>query len=165
MRILGIDPGYDRCGIAIIEKKPQKNTLIASACITTDPKKPFTARLLHVAERIEEAIITHTPAALAIETLIFNNNQKTALHVAEVRGAIMYLAGKYRIPFFEYSPQQIKAAVSGSGRGSKEDVARMVHLLLVLEKKKRLDDEYDAIATALTHSAIHRTVDSENGSV
>lgn len=157
MRILGIDPGYDRCGIAIIEKKDGKESLVYSTCIQTHKNDSFIARLAQVVGTVEQTITTHSPAALSIETLIFNKNQKTALRVAEVRGALLYLAHTHNIAVFEYSPQQIKSAVAGSGAGSKTDVARMVHLLLRLPPQKRLDDEYDAIAAALVHSAIHRS--------
>lgn len=156
MRILGIDPGYDRCGIAVLEKTNGKEKLLASACIETDARTPFIERLAEVIQGIDEHIRTYAPQALAIETLIFNNNQKTALRVAEVRGAIMHHAHTGGLTVHEYSPQQIKSAVAGSGRGSKIDITRMVHVLLTLPAKKRHDDEYDAIAIALTHSAIHR---------
>lgn len=157
MRILGIDPGYDRCGIAILEKTSGKEKLLASTCVETNARAPFIERLAEVVQGVDEHVRTYAPQALAIETLIFNNNQKTALRVAEVRGAIMHHAYARGLTVHEYSPQQIKSAVAGSGRGSKTDITRMVHVLLALPAKKRRDDEYDAIAIALTHSAIHRT--------
>lgn len=156
MRIIGIDPGYDRCGIAIIEKLHGKESLIYSTCIQTQKDDPFTQRLATVVGAVQEVVQTYSPVALSIETLLFNKNQKTALRVAEVRGALLYVAHTHSIEIFEYSPQQIKSAVAGSGAGSKKDVTRMVELLLRLPKQKRLDDEYDAIAAALVHSAIHR---------
>jgi crossover junction endodeoxyribonuclease RuvC len=156
MNIIGIDPGYDRCGIAVLHKDARTETLVYSTCVQTHKGDTFIQRLCDVTNAVDACIRTHAPDALAIETLVFNKNQKTAMHVAEVRGAILYTAHTHGVPVFEYTPQQIKSAVAGSGAGSKTDVTRMIHMLLKLPAQKRLDDEYDAIAAALVHSAVHR---------
>lgn len=156
MRILGIDPGYERLGLAVVEKTSGKETLVHSECFQTDAKLPFPERLELVGDAIERVIKEHGPEHLALENVYFNTNQKTAMDVAAVRGVILYVGRKNNLKLFEYTPPQIKSAIAGSGRGSKKDVIAMVHHLVVINKEIRLDDEYDAIAVALTHSAIHR---------
>ncbi|MDO8566708.1 MAG: crossover junction endodeoxyribonuclease RuvC [bacterium] len=153
MRILAIDPGYDRLGIAVLEGSASRPTLIWSDCVL--PKKGVKAdRLAHVSRAITSAIKEYTPRALAIETLFFSVNKKTALGVAEARGAILAAAGIASIPVVEYSPQQIKNAVTGYGGADKRAVARMVPKLLALPEKKRFDDELDAIAIGITALAV-----------
>lgn len=154
MRILGIDPGYERLGVAVVERTDGKEQLIFSDCIRTSATLPFNERLLAIGTAVELIIAEHAPEALAYERLYFNTNQKTAMGVAEVRGVISFVCSQAGLPVHEYTPPQIKMALSGWGHASKAQVADMVHRLITLpEKKKRLDDEYDAIAVALTHLA------------
>jgi crossover junction endodeoxyribonuclease RuvC len=161
MRILAIDPGYDRLGVAIIEGDPSRPTLLMSACV--EPAKGLREdRLAEVSQAITGAIKDYSPNALALETLYFSTNKKTAIGVAEARGAILAAAGAARLPVLECSPGQVKLAVAGHGGASKADVARMVPKLLTLPQKKRRDDELDAIAIgitalALAGSTIHTT--------
>ena len=156
MRILGIDPGYERLGLAVIEKGSGKETLIHSECFQTDAKLSFHERLHLLGIAIDRVITEHNPEHVALENIFFNTNQKTAMDVAAVRGVIIYLGRTHNLETFEYTPPQIKAAVGGSGRASKKEVATMLHHLIDINKEIRLDDEYDAIAVALTHSSIHR---------
>jgi crossover junction endodeoxyribonuclease RuvC len=128
-----------------------------SACVT--PEKGATAdRLAHISRAVSNAITTYAPDTVAIETLFFSINKKTAIGVAEARGAILAAAGLASLPVVEYSPQQVKNAVTGHGGADKAALARMIPMLLTLPKKKRLDDELDAIGigiTALARSTIH----------
>ena len=156
MKIIGIDPGYERLGIGIIEKGSGKETFIFSECFQTDPQLPYHERLFVIGEHLSTILEQHTPSHLALENVFFNTNQKTAMDVAAVRGVILYIGRKYGLDIFEYTPPQIKSAVAGSGKASKQNVATMIEHLISIPVKKRLDDEYDAIAVALTHSAIHR---------
>ncbi len=157
MRILGIDPGYERLGIAIIEKtETSKEILVHSECFRTQPSAPFQERLHALGVHLSELMRSHTPHHVALENIFFNTNQKTALDVGAVRGVILYVSGQHSLPVFEYTPPQIKVAITGNGRASKKDVETMVHRLVALDTTSRLDDEYDAIAVALTHSAVHR---------
>lgn len=149
MRILAIDPGYDRLGVAVIEGDPSRPTLIMSDCVRPEVGARA-GRLARVSSTVTAAINTYAPDALAIETIFFSINKKTALGVAEARGAILAAAGASSIPVMECSPQQVKGAVTGNGRADKAAVARMVARLLALPKKKRLDDELDAIAIGIT---------------
>ncbi len=153
MRILAIDPGYDRLGVAVIEGDSSRPTLIVSDCVL--PKKGLHEdRLAEIAGAVSTAIATYAPDALAIETLFFSVNKKTALGVAEARGAILAEAGGAGLPVIECSPQQVKLAVTGYGGSQKAAVASMIPRLLSLPKKKRLDDELDAIAIGITALAI-----------
>ena len=154
MKVLGIDPGYGRCGVAVLEKNNGgKEMLLYSDCIETSAKADFGARLMHVADECARLIREHTPDVVALEKLYFQTNQKTAMHVAEVRGALLNVAAGIDIPVFEYTPGEVKSAVAGSGRADKIAVAKMIHALVKIDKKINHDDEYDAIAIALTHLA------------
>ena len=154
MKILAIDPGYERLGIAVLEKLPkQKETLLYSDCFKTSAKLPFPERLLAIGDETARLMEKFSPDAFVLEKLFFKNNAKTAMHVAEVRGALMYLAISGGIPLFEYTPLEIKMAIAGYGRGDKQQVIDMVGKLVKIEKKIEHDDEYDAIAAGLTHIA------------
>jgi crossover junction endodeoxyribonuclease RuvC len=150
MRILGIDPGYERLGISIIESG-QKPKLVFSDCFKTLAKDEHSKRLAQIHKEIENIIKKYKPEKLGIETLFFNKNVKTAIKVAEARGIILALAEKSGLEIFEISPQQIKIAVTGYGKSDKNAVAKMVPLLVEIDKEKsiNLDDEFDAIAAAL----------------
>ena len=159
-RILGIDPGFDRLGVCILDKEENKESLVFSTCITTSKKDSFEKRLVGIGEQLTNILEKHTPNELAIETLFFTTNQKTIITVAEVRGICIYLAHKYGLSIHEYSPPQIKVAVTGYGKATKEDIASMVPKILGKPLKiGTLDDEIDAVAIALTHSA-HRKMTS-----
>lgn len=158
MKILGIDPGYDRVGVAILDTEP-KDTLVHSECIKTNPKDNFTERLYQVGRAVHSLIERHSPEALAIETLLFNTNQKTALKVSEARGVIVYEAMRAGLRIYEYSPLQIKNAVTGYGHASKDQVDSMTRNLVSIEKERVIDDEMDAIAISLTCSASYTQED------
>lgn len=149
MRILAIDPGYDRLGIAIVEGNASKPTLVWSDCILPE-KGDSGKRLACVSLAVNAAITTYSPDALGIETLFFSVNKKTALGVAEARGSVLAMAGIAGLPIIECSPQQVKLAVTGYGGADKKAVANMIPQLLALPKKKRFDDEFDAIAIGIT---------------
>lgn len=152
-RILGVDPGYGRIGIAILEKYGQNNKLIYSECFETDPKLSHSKRLLALSQKIEMVIDYHKPNEMAVETLLFNKNQKTALQVAEARGVILNEGAKRNLVIKEFNPNQIKLAITGYGKSDKRQIIDMIHKILKIEKKKH-DDEYDAIAIALTCGAM-----------
>jgi len=149
MRVLAIDPGYDRLGIAVLEGSASRPVLVWSDCVTPE-KGPGSQRLAHISQAITKAIKKYAPEVLAIETLFFSINKKTALGVAEARGAILAAAGASSLLVQEYSPQQVKLAVTGHGGADKKAIAKMVPQLIALSEKKRLDDELDAIAIGIT---------------
>jgi crossover junction endodeoxyribonuclease RuvC len=150
MKVLAIDPGFGRCGVALLEGAGAQALLVYSSCIETAPKSPFTERLLEVGNEILRLIDLYDPETIAIEEIYFTNNAKTAIHVAEIRGMLIYLAASHHIPLVEYNPLAIKIAITGYGRATKAEVTKMVEKLVTLPEKKMLDDEYDAIALGLT---------------
>lgn len=151
MKILGIDPGYDRLGIAIIEKvSGKKEEVVYSNCFTTSPKEAITERFFKIGQEVSRIIDQFQPQKMGIENLFLSKNQKTAMRVAEARGIIIYEATKRNLPICEYSPMEIKMALTGDGTSDKSRIIKMVNLLVKLPNKKALDDEYDAIAVALT---------------
>jgi len=148
MRVLGIDPGYDRLGIAVLEGDPSRPTLIWSDCVLP-PKGAKEVRLAAVSRAIEHAITEYSPDAMAIESLFFSKNTTTALGVAEARGAILAEAGKAGLRTIECSPQEVKLTVTGYGAADKASIMLMIPKLIALPPKKRLDDELDAIAVGI----------------
>ena len=157
---MGIDPGYGRLGIAIIESKVEKPILIHSECFETSRKLPHPERLELVFRKIQEVIKKFKPGKLAIETLIFSKNVKTALKVAEVRGVVIATSQAAGLHIFEYHPNSIKITVTGYGKSDKRQIIFMIGKILSLKKNLsasetgfKYDDEYDAIAVALTCEA------------
>jgi crossover junction endodeoxyribonuclease RuvC len=157
MRIIGIDPGYDRLGIAVIDKpRSGKEVLLHSSCLQTSSKDTIYARFGEIGVEVSRIMDEFKPDALSIETLFISNNQKTAMRVSEARGIIMGEAIRRNISIYEYGPREIKAAITGDGSSDKAMVTKMVRLLVSIPPKKTVDDEYDAIAVALCHSAHNR---------
>jgi crossover junction endodeoxyribonuclease RuvC len=157
MKVLSIDPGFERLGVAVLEKDRSSESLVFSTCLRTKKTDTFVDRLFILGSLLEQIISEHLPTHLAIESLFLSTNQKTAMHVAEVRGMILYIARKHHLEIFEYTPLQIKTALTGHGKADKTQVAFMVEKILSLPIEKRLDDELDAIACGLTHLAYYRT--------
>ncbi len=150
MIILGIDPGYDRLGFAVISKNlGTKEVLLESGCLTSEKKDDFADRLHTLGQKLENIFSHHRPNLLVIESLFVTKNQKTAMRVAEVRGLILFLAGKYGTKVKEMSPPAIKLAVTGYGKADKNQVTTMAKLLINIPVAPKYDDEFDAIVIAL----------------
>lgn len=161
LRVLAIDPGYERLGIAVAERviegpRRGKDVLLFSECFQTSTKAAFPVRLRALGEEIARVIEEFEPTVLAIETLFFTNNQKTAMNVAEARGVIVYEAARHGLPIAEYGPGQIKNATTGYGKSDKQQVTSMIPKLIEITKKIEYDDEYDAVACAITCLASYR---------
>ena len=156
MRVLALDPGYDRLGVAVLERENGKEKLLYSTCIETSRDETLHKRLFQIGEAVEKLIIKHIPQAIGIETLFFNKNVKTAIGVAQARGIILFLAQKAGCAVYEFGPQEIKVAVTGYGKSDKTAVIDMVKRLIVNAPKTALDDEYEAIAVGITTLAHHR---------
>jgi crossover junction endodeoxyribonuclease RuvC len=148
LRVLGIDPGFDRLGLAVIEGDPSKPVHVWSDCVIP-PKGTVAERLSAVYKAVQDTIKEFAPDKIGIESLFFSVNVKSALGVAEARGAVLAAVGAANVPVQECSPQEVKLAVTGYGAADKAAVARMIPHLIVLPPKKRLDDELDAIAVAI----------------
>jgi crossover junction endodeoxyribonuclease RuvC len=156
MRIISIDPGYERMGVAIIEKTKEKEILVYSECFKTSVKIPHEERLKLIGQEIESLIKKYKPDAMAIETLFFKNNQKTGMKVSEARGVMLYVASCAGLEVKEFSPMAIKIAVTGHGMSDKEQVIYMVKRLIKIDQEIKYDDEFDAIAVGLTCFAVSK---------
>ncbi|MES2213838.1 MAG: crossover junction endodeoxyribonuclease RuvC [Patescibacteria group bacterium] len=156
--VLAIDPGFDRAGIAVLIKENSKEKVLYSDCIVTNRKHTQEIRLLQIGEEVAKAIKAYKPSHLALEKLFFSQNVTTGIRVAEARGVILYEAGRAGLSVFEYTPQEIKAAVTGYGKASKGDMERMVGKLVTLDHTPQHDDEIDAIAVGITHLATHKGI-------
>ncbi len=149
-RILAFDPGFERLGVAVVEKQNGKETLLYSACLRTSASLSFHERLHILGSGAEKLIQEFTPHAVALEDVYFAKNAKTAMKIAEVRGMLAYIASKHHLPVYQYTPLQVKVAITGYGKSDKAAVALMIPRLVQLPKRARLDDELDAIAVGLT---------------
>jgi crossover junction endodeoxyribonuclease RuvC len=150
MRVLAFDPGYERLGVAVVEKIDGKEILVHSECVHTSASLSFPDRLKLLGASAEAFIKKYKPDAISLEDLYFAKNAKTAMKVAEVRGMLLYIAASRDIPLYQYSPSEVKVAITGYGQSDKTAVFAMVSRLVSLPERKRLDDEVDAIAVGLT---------------
>jgi crossover junction endodeoxyribonuclease RuvC len=158
MKIIGIDPGYERVGIAVLEKNKtdRKENVLYSNCFKTNAKLSLDERIFLIGKEIEKVIKEFSPEVMAIEKLFFENNAKTAMGVSEARGAIVFVAQNLGLKVLQYTPLQIKSAVTGYGKADKSAVHMMVHKLVTLPKDVKQDDEIDAVAVAITGFATER---------
>ena len=155
MKVIALDPGYDRCGLAVIERDSSgKETILTSTCLTTNKEDLFEHRLVSIVREFRSYIEKYKPDACALETLFFAKNQKTAMHVAEARGALILTVTELNVPLHEFTPKQVKVAVTGDGAATKQQVMMMLPRLIQIEKEIKYDDEYDAIAVGLTASVV-----------
>jgi len=152
MPFLGIDPGFDRIGWAILEPQPKKARIVASGCIQTDKTATLIKRYAHIDSELLRIIQSYKPSECGIEKLFYEKNAKTAMQVSEARGVILSCLFRNSVEVYDYTPLQIKSSVTGNGKATKQEVAKMVQLLTTCEKLPKLDDEVDAIAAALCHS-------------
>ncbi|MEI6887461.1 MAG: crossover junction endodeoxyribonuclease RuvC [bacterium] len=158
MKIIGIDCGLAITGWGIIEKTKILNQAVAIAygAILTPKENTTQERIEMMYDELEGIIKKYNPDHIAIEELFFFKNQKTVIPVAESRGAVLLCAKKMHLETYEYTPLEVKQAVTSSGRAEKLQVQKMVKLLLNLKEIPKPDDTADALAIALTHSFIVR---------
>lgn len=147
MIILGIDPGIAATGYGFIKK--EKLELIDYGCIQTKAGLPFSLRLKKIHENLKKIIKIYQPQVVALEELFFCKNTKTALKVGEARGAVILTIIQAKLPFYEFTPLEVKQAVSSYGRADKKQIQLMVKLLLNLKKIPQPDDAADALAVAI----------------
>ena len=133
MIILGIDPGFDRLGYAVIKREKNAIHVIECSCFKTSPKLKHEKRLILIADKIKELISEYRPQILALEKIFFAKNQKTALQIAKVQGILLYIAASSDIPTCEYTPLEIKMALCGYGKAAKDQVEKMIKMLLKLK--------------------------------
>ena len=151
---LGIDPGYDRIGWAIGEGIGSKPEIIDFGCVQTN--KNLFDRYQLIENQLQKIIQRHQPHELAIETLFFSKNKKTALQVSEARGVILSCCARNGLNIFEYYPNQIKLTVTGNGQANKTAMEKMVRLQLNVPPNKIIDDAIDAMGIVLTHAITRR---------
>ena len=150
MKVLGIDPGYDRVGIAIAESVERKDVILFSMCIETNSKDAFVERLFVIGKELERVINQHKPTHACLETLFFQTNTKTAMKVSEARGMMQYILRKHNLTIYDIGPGQVKSSITGNGRATKQEVIKMTQLITQLpDMDKKKDDEVDAMAIAL----------------
>jgi crossover junction endodeoxyribonuclease RuvC len=152
VRVLGIDPGLTRCGIGIVDSTgPQKLEMVGVGVIKTDPDAPLELRLFELEKEILVWIKKFKPDVIAIERVFSHLNVKTAMATGQAAGVALLLAAKAGIPVVMHTPSEVKAAVTGSGRADKKQVANMVKRLLKLREIPKPVDSTDALALAICH--------------
>lgn len=155
MRVLAVDPGFDRCGVAILEYVDGRESLVFSTCITTEKTTSLASRITAIGENLMSIISTYGPTVLGIETLFFNKNITTGIGVAQARGVVLFVAQQAGLTIYEHGPQEVKVAVTGYGSSDKSAVYAMLARLVANLPQKAKDDEYDAIAVGITTLAQH----------
>ena len=151
MRILGIDPGYAIVGWGVLEFDNVRFGVVKYGAITTKPDTPFDKRLAEIYSDMCSILDGYKPDCVSIEKLYFNTNTTTAIDVAQARGVIVLAAAQRDIPIFEYTPLQVKSAVTGYGRAEKRQMQEMTKNILNLKTVPKPDDTADALAIAICH--------------
>ena len=149
MIVLGIDPGTARLGYGVVERQGSELKMLDYGCLETTNDRPLEQRLLIIHEGIDDLIETHRPEAVGVERLFFNKNVQTAMAVGQARGVVLLVAAQHGLPVFEYGPHEVKLAVTGYGRAPKDQVQRMVQLVLAMSEVPKPDDAADALAVAV----------------
>ncbi|WP_292728426.1 crossover junction endodeoxyribonuclease RuvC [Methanoculleus sp.] len=151
MIVVGIDPGLARVGYGVLSRAERHPTPLAFGCIETDGDRSTEQCLREIYEKISVILDEYNPAWVAVEQLFFTRNVTSAMRVSEARGVLLLAAELRDIPIAEYTPNQIKQAVTGSGRADKHQVQEMMRRLLRLQEIPRPDDAADGLAVALCH--------------
>jgi len=150
--VLGIDPGLANTGYGVVQRRSGRLVALDGGCVETRPEAAPERRLSAIHTAIADLLLRHEPDAVALEALYFGQNVQSALAVGQARGVVMLAAGQRGIRCHDYTPQQVKGAVCGSGRAEKDQVQRMVQALLGLTELPRPDHAADALAVAICHA-------------
>lgn len=161
MRVLGIDPGVANTGYGVVDESRESLQRVASGSINTAAGQKLPARFEQIYGQVREIACCYKPQALALEKLYFFRNVSTAMQVGEARGVVLLAAAHSGLAVFEYTPLQVKQAVTGYGRAGKEQIRRAIHLQL--QHQPAVDDEADALAVALCHLQHRRWQDAIRG--
>ena len=151
MRILGIDPGYAIVGYGVLEYDNMRFKVVNYGAITTEPETPFDKRLAEIYDDMCSVLDMFKPDCMSIEKLYFNTNITTGIDVAQARGVTMLAAVQRGVPIYEYTPLQVKVAVTGYGRAEKHQMQEMTKNILHLKDVPKPDDTADALAIAICH--------------
>ena len=149
--VLGVDPGVARLGLAVVGREGRRPSLVWADTIRTPPSQDESARLLHLVTAMRVAIAQHEPTCVAIERVAFSRNRSSALTVARATGAVMVVAAEAGLPVAEYSPTQVKSAITGIGNADKDQVRTALIRVHAMRGVPDQPDAADAIAVALTH--------------
>ena len=150
--VLGIDPGLARMGFGLVALEGNRMTAVSYGTLTTEAGRPPEQRLAVLFEKLGAVLKKAKPQAVAMEALFFSRNAKTAIAVGQARGVALLACGLEGLPVFEYRPMEVKQAVAGFGAADKQQVQKMVKLLLGLRETPKPDDTADALAIAITHA-------------
>ncbi len=153
IRIIGIDPGYGRMGWGVIDVHGNKRTYVAHGCVETFATDSFLKRLGTIHKALKQIIETYQPTHSGVEDLFFAKNAKTAMKVGQARGVILLTLFQAGLPVAEFTPMQIKQALTGYGSAEKTQVQYMVKMELAMKELPKQDDAADALAVAVTVSA------------
>ena len=151
MRVLGLDPGLGTTGYGLVDSDDQNLRPVCYGVITTRPKQELAQRLNDLHQQLTDLLVSFSPDVAVVEQLFFGNNSRTAIVVGQARGVILLAAAQNHLPIYEYTPMQIKQAITGYGQADKIQIQRMVSLLLGLDKIVRPDDAADALAIAICY--------------
>ncbi len=157
MRVLGIDPGYAIVGWGVVEYVGNRFAPVGYGAVMTDKDTPFEQRLVEVYEGILDVCKRYRPEAISLEKLFYQHNQTTVIGVAEARGVILLAAAQCDIPIYEYTPMQVKQAVTGYGKAMKKQIQEMTRMLLHLPEIPKPDDTADALGMAVAHCHCSRS--------
>jgi crossover junction endodeoxyribonuclease RuvC len=158
MKVLGIDPGTAALGYGIVERTGSRLRAIDDGCLVTSPDQPLPDRLLAIHRLVSDLIELHAPDLLAVERLFFSRNAQTAFGVGQARGVVLLAAAAAGIPVREATPSEVKSAIAGYGAADKEQVGRMVAVVLGLSAPPATDDAADALAVAVWAANSERSV-------
>ncbi len=162
MIVLGIDPGTAALGYGIVERTGGALRAVDFGCVTTSADVPLPDRLHHIHAQVSELIETHRPDLVAVERLFFSKNAQTAFAVGQARGVVLLAAAQANVPVREATPNEVKMGVTGYGAADKEQVGRMVAVILQLAEVPTPDDTADALATAICIANAERVPDRRN---
>lgn len=151
MIVLGIDPGLAATGYGVVAQRGGRLVALDGGVIATPAADATCDRLAAIHARLHDLLGEHAPSAVALEALYFGQNVRTAFAVGQARGVVLLAAGQRAVPCVDYTPQQVKSAVCGSGRAAKDQVQEMVGRLLALPAPPRPDHAADALAVAICH--------------
>ena len=157
MRVLGIDPGYAIVGWGVVEYISNRFAPIGYGAVITEKDTPFEQRLVEIYESVFDICKRYQPEALSIEKLYYQHNQTTVIGVAEARGVILLAAAQCGVPIYEYTPMQVKQAITGYGKAVKKQIQEMTRIMLHLESVPKPDDTADALGMAIAHCHCSRS--------
>lgn len=165
MIVLGIDPGTAALGWGVVEQRSGRLRAVDHGCLTTSPDLPLGERLRSIHETVRALIAAHRPVVVAVERVFFSRNAQTAMAVGHARGVVLLAAAEADLPVHEATPNEVKSAVAGYGAADKEQVARMVQLVLGMTARPTPDDAADALAIAICIANLVGQVGRSNRSV